>query len=170
MSSPTEDAVDGWPFSPARKYRKEELNGCSCPANETDAQLCKLDDVQADRHDGTVPKRLYGYSLHGRCLQMKGDYKARHVVKHLNQQLKLLSKRVKYPYKSMTPFSLSAGDEAGDSSVHSELALHYRVVKRGNKGRFQAALLHSFYSPFHFYHAHSEIVSSLNLKFPVFIF
>jgi hypothetical protein len=159
MSSPTEDAVDGWPFSPARKYHKEELNGCSCPARETDEAdtvLCKLDDVAADYHDGTVPRKLYGYSAQGRRLRMKSDCKTIHVAKHLNQQLKLLSKRVNYPYQSMTPFSLSAGEEAEDSSVHLELALHYRIVKRRKKGRYEAALLHSFFTPFHFYHAHSE--------------
>lgn len=143
MNVSLEDTVDGFPIF-SRSHSKK-------PADHQHSRDVQLAGLQVDHHDGSIPTQLYGYSLQKRRLHLRGDVKVQQVVKHVNQQLKHLSARVKQlqPYKSMTPFSLSPAGKVADSSVHLELALHFRVLEEKD-GRVHAALLYCFYTPFHY--------------------
>lgn len=113
-----------------------------------------MDPLQGQQHDGrSIPPVLYRFFREDELLELSYRKRARFVTKRIHRHLRYVSCKLNAmdePYESMTPFSLSFGEEATpDTSVHVELGLVYRVLSVAN-GCVQSSLLYTFYVPIDF--------------------
>lgn len=138
----------------------QSLGTASRPIHDLRSRLELLRDLKADRHDGTVPAKLLGFSLRGSRLEPRDDVTSRRTIEHLNQQHRLLFRRIKEfkgSYKSMTPFHVDGVlGRKTEVAVHLDLGLVFSVV-RGRAGSVHSVLLYSFHMPLPLLKLHSQV-------------
>lgn len=158
LSLSTQNGHKTWKEEHRRSRRAcKKSKGASCDVH---LQLQELDlrDLRVDRHDGRIPRKLYGYMLHGRRLRKRKDGRTKRVLKHINRHMKMLHSNCPSKYESMMPFnSRTGGREDYDSCVHLELGLCYKVKKHPD-GTMQTILLSTFFTPLNFYNLKSKVI------------
>ena len=126
----------------------------------------RANELLGERHDGrSIPRRLYGYRLHGKTLEPASHKRASHMTRRIQQHLRVASSQLDGSYKSMVPFSSSIASVAPpDTAVQVEHGLVYRVLRLG-RGTIHSSLLYTFYTPLDFLE-HPQSVSDIAWGIP----